>query len=126
VKTFRGWLVLVVLAGISAGCASTQPPPTVDISGKWQGTWVSTNQPAGGSGQIEMTVKQTGSKWSGNLLVTGGFNDPSGLTEGFVTGNQVEIAVPAGATGRLTVVGDQMTGQIAGMSGATVTLRRVP
>ena len=125
-KTFRGWLVLAALVGFVSGCASTQPPPTVDISGKWQGTWVSTNQPAGGSGQIEMTVKQTGSKWAGNLLVTGGFNDPSGLTEGFVTGNQVEIAVPAGATGRLTVVGDQMTGQIAGMSGATVTLRRVP
>ena len=124
-KTFRGWLALAALAGIVAGCASTQPPPTIDISGKWQGTWVSTNQPAGGSGQMEMTVTQTGSKWSGNLLVTGGFNDPSGLTEGFVTGNQVEIAVPAGMTGRLTVIGDQMSGQIAGMSGATVTLRRV-
>jgi hypothetical protein len=96
----------------------------VDISGKWQGTWVSTNQPAGGSGQIEMTVTQTGSKYTGNILVTGGRNDPSGLTEGFVTGNQVEIAVPAGMTGRLTVNGDEMSGQIAGMSGAIVKLRR--
>jgi hypothetical protein len=96
----------------------------VDISGKWVGTWVSTNQPAGGSGQIEMNVVQTGSKYTGNLLLTGGFNDPSGLTEGFVTGNQVEITVPAGATGRLTVTGDDMTGQIAGMSGAIVKLRR--
>ena len=124
-KTFRGWMLLAVLVGLVAGCASTQPPPTIDITGKWQGTWISTNQPAGGNGQIEMTVKQTGAKWAGNLLVTGGLNDPSGLTEGFVTGNQVEIAVPAGMTGRLTVVGDQMTGQLAGMSGATITMRRV-
>ena len=71
-----------------------------------------------------MNVVQTGSKYTGNLLLTGGFNDPSGLTEGFVTGNQVEITVPAGATGRLTVTGDDMTGQIAGMSGAIVKLRR--
>jgi len=117
-------LVFVVLLG-SVGCASTQPPPTVDISGKWQGTWISANQPAGGSGQIEMTVKQTGSKYVGNILVTGGFNDPTGLTEGFVTGNQVEIAVPAGATGRLTVNGDEMSGTLGGTSGAIVKMRRV-
>ncbi len=116
-------LVFMALLG-TVGCASTQSAPTVDISGKWQGTWVSTNQPAGGSGQIEMTVTQTGSKYAGNILVTGGRNDPSGLTEGFVTGNQVEIAVPAGMTGRLTVNGDEMAGQIAGMSGAIVKLRR--
>jgi hypothetical protein len=116
-------LLFVILLG-AVGCASTQPAPTVDITGKWVGTWTSTNQPAGGSGQIEMNVVQTGSKYTGNLLLTGGFNDPSGLTEGFVTGNQVEITVPAGATGRLTVSGDDMTGQIAGMSGAIVKLRR--
>jgi hypothetical protein len=116
-------VVFVVLLG-AVGCASTQPGPTVDISGTWQGTWVSANQPAGGSGQIEMTVTQAGSKYTGNILVTGGLNDPSGLTEGFVTGNQVEIAVPAGMTGRLTVNGDEMSGQIAGMSGAIVALRR--
>ena len=115
--------VFIAVLG-SAGCASTQPPPAIDISGKWAGTWVGTNQPAGGSGQIEMTVKQTGSRYNGNILVTGSPNDPTGLTEGFVTGNQVEISVPAGMTGRLTVNGDEMSGSIAGMSGAIVKLRR--
>jgi len=86
-------LLFVILLG-AVGCASTQPASTVDISGKWVGTWISTNKPAGGSGQIEMTVVQTGSKYTGNLLLTGGANDPSGLTEGFVTGNQVEISLP--------------------------------
>ena len=124
-RTVLRLMAVLALVGGVAACASTQPPPTTDITGKWQGTWISTNQPAGGSGQIEMTVTQTGAKWTGNLLVTGGLNDPSGLTEGFVTGNQVEIAVPAGMTGRLTVVGDQMTGQVAGMSGAIINLKRV-
>jgi hypothetical protein len=114
---------MVLLAGV-AGCASTQPPPTIDITGKWQGTWFSTNQPAGGSGQIEMTVMQTGPRFTGNLLVTGSGTDPSGLLEGFVTGNQVEITVPAGATGRLTLNGDELTGKLAGISGWTVTMRR--
>ena len=57
-------------------------------------------------------------------VATGSPSDPSGLTEGFVTGNQVEIAVPAGMTGRLTMNGDQMAGSLAGMSGAKVTLQR--
>ena len=117
-------LMGVALLAVVAGCASTQPPPTIDITGKWQGTWISTNQPAGGSGQIEMTVTQSGSRFSGNLLVTGSGSDPSGLTEGFVTGNQVEITVPAGATGRLTLDGDVLSGKLAGISGWTVTLRR--
>jgi hypothetical protein len=56
--------------------------------------------------------------------VTGAGADPSGLTEGFVTGNQVEITVPAGATGRLTLNGDELTGKLAGISGWTVTMRR--
>ena len=86
-------LLFVILLG-AVGCASTQPASTVDISGKWVGTWISTNKPAAGSGQIEMTVVRTGSKYTGNLLLTGGANNPSGLTEGFVTGNQVEISLP--------------------------------
>jgi len=117
-------LMGVALLAVVAGCASTQPPPTIDITGKWKGTWISTNQPAGGNGQIEMTVTQTGSRFSGNLLVTGSGSDPSGLTEGFVTGNQVEITVPAGATGRLTLDGDVLSGKLAGISGWTVTMRR--
>jgi len=95
----------------------------VDVSGKWQGTWVALVASQGG-GQIELDIKQTGGKYSGSILITGAPNDPSGLTEGFVSANQVQIAVPAGATGFLTVNGDEMSGSIAGMNGAKVTLRR--
>ena len=109
-----------------AGCAGSmqQAPPTVDVSGKWQGDWVARQQTQGG-GQIQLDIKQTGAKYSGNLLITGAPNDPSGLTEGYVTGNRVEITLPAGATGYLTVNGDEMSGLIAGMDGAKVTLKRV-
>ena len=117
-------LIGVALLASAGGCASTQPPPTIDITGKWQGTWISANQPAGGNGQIEMTVTQTGSRFAGNILVTGSGSDPSGLTEGFVTGNQVEISVPEGLTGRLTLKGDELTGRLAGISGYIVTLHR--
>jgi hypothetical protein len=116
------WLVVGVALLGQAGCATTQAPPTVDISGKWQGDWVGL-VPGEGAGQIQMDIKQTGSRYSGTLLVTGKSNDPSGLTEGYVTGNQVEITLPAGMTGTLTVKGDEMSGTVAGISGEKITLR---
>jgi hypothetical protein len=126
-----GWLLIGLMMIGLAGCAggggsssTQQAPPTVDITGEWQGNWVARQQTQGG-GQIEMDIKQTGAKYTGNLLITGAPNDPSGLTEGYVTGNRVEISVPAGATGSLTVNGDEMSGLIAGMDGAKVNLKRV-
>ena len=117
------WLVVGVALLGQAGCATTQAPPTVDVSGKWQGNWVGLVQ-GEGAGQIQMDIKQTGNRYSGTLLVTGKSNDPSGLTEGYVTGNQVEITLPAGITGTLTVKGDEMSGIVAGISGEKITLRR--
>ena len=123
-----GLLVVALMVLGLAGCAGSgsmqQAPPTVDVTGKWQGDWVARQQNQGG-GQIQMDIKQTGAKYTGNLLITGTGTDPSGLTEGYVTGNRVEITVPAGATGYLTVNGDEMSGLIAGMDGAKVTLKRV-
>jgi len=123
-----GLLVVALMVLGLAGCAGSgsmqQAPPSVDVSGKWQGNWVARQQGQGG-GQIELNIKQTGSKYTGNLLITGAGNDPSGLTEGYVTANRVEITLPAGATGYLTVNGDEMSGLIAGMDGAKVNLKRV-
>jgi hypothetical protein len=116
-------LMMMGLAGCASG-STQQAPPTVDVTGKWQGNWVARQQTQGG-GQIQLDIKQTGAKYTGNLLITGAGNDPSGLTEGYVTGNRVEISVPAGATGYLTVNGDEMSGLLAGMDGARVTLKRV-
>ena len=56
-------LVLVVLAavGCAGGAGSATMAPTVDVTGKWSGTWVGSGSV--GSGMIEMTLKQTGSKY---------------------------------------------------------------
>ena len=117
-------VVLVVLA--AAGCAGVGPAtlaPTVDVTGKWVGTWVALNQTQG-SGSIEMTVKQTGSEYSGNLLITGTATDPSGFTRGIVSGNELRVMQPTSVTGSLTVQGDSMAGIIAGVVAANVSLKR--
>jgi hypothetical protein len=117
-------LGLAVLA--AAGCSSFGPAttaPTVDITGKWTGTWVATN-PSLGSGTIEMTLKQTGSEYTGNLLVTGTRTDPSGHTQGVVSGNNVRVMQPTNLTGSLTAQGDTMSGLLDGVVAANVNLKR--
>ena len=119
--------IMAVCVGlVAAGCAGFGPTttaPTVDITGKWVGTWVATN-PGLGSGQIEMTLKQTGSQYSGNLLVTGTRTDPSGFTQGVVSGNEVRVMQPSNLTGSLTATADSMTGILDGVVAANVTLKR--
>ena len=119
---------LAVLAG--AGCAGGPSASTggsasasADISGKWQGTWVYQNQNFG-SGQIVMTLTQTGSKASGNLLVTGTPVERSGSVSVVVSGNEVHLIYPTGITGYLTVSGDEMKGELDGVNPANVVLRR--
>ena len=111
-------LALVVLA--AAGCAGEIGPPTVDITGRWVGRWVAldhlgpsvaaTGAPKR-SGTIEMTLTQTGSQYSGNLLVTGP-PTPSGPTQGVVSSDQVRVLQPTILTGSLTVQGDTMSGHL--------------
>jgi hypothetical protein len=117
-------LVLVVLAavGCAGGAGSATMAPTVDVTGKWSGTWVGSGSV--GSGMIEMTLKQTGSQYTGNLVVTGSLTDPSGFTQGVVSGNQVRIVLPSNLTGTLTAQGDSMTGDVQGAISAKVTLKR--
>jgi hypothetical protein len=116
-------LVLVGAAGCAGGIGPATVAPTVDISGKWVGTWVATN-PALGSGSMQMTVKQTGSDYSGTLLVTGTATDPSGPTQGIVSGNQVQVIRPTNLTGSLRAQGDTMSGNLQGVVDANVTLNR--
>ena len=119
--------IMIALAALgTAGCAGGGPataPPTVDATGRWVGSWVATN-PALGRGTIEMTLKQIGSQYSGSLLATGTRTDPSGPTQGIVSGNEVRMMQPSGMTGSLTVQGDSMFGTVHGVVDANVTLRR--
>ena len=127
-KKLRG-IAVVLVAFAVAGCAGASGvgpatvAPTVDITGKWVGTWVATN-PALGSGAIEMTLKQAESQYTGNLTITGTMTDPSGFTQGVVSGNEVRVLQPTSLTGRLTVQGDKMSGLLQGVVAANVTLTR--
>ena len=113
---------LVALGG--AGCASAPSTQAgADLSGKWQGTWAFKNASLGG-GQITMTLSQTGSKATGNMVVTGTPVDRSGSVTMMLSGNDVYLVYPTGMTGYLTVSGDDMKGQLDGMNPGNVVLKR--
>ena len=125
-KALSGILIGLVTLAVG-GCAGSAGPstaaPTVDITGKWAGTWAATTASLGG-GSIEMTVTQTGSQYAGTLLVTGAPTDPSGPTAGIVSGNEVRVQRPSNVTGSLTVQGDTMKGNLQGVIDANATLTR--
>ena len=113
--------LLAAFAGtIGAGASRAQ---TGDVSGKWQGTWVYQNSSLG-SGQIVMTLTQSGAKATGNMVVTGTPVPRSGSVTLLLQGNDVYFVYPTGATGYLTLSGDEMKGQIDGMNPANVILKR--
>ena len=123
----RAMIAVVMLA--ATGCAgggemaTATGAPTVNITGKWAGTWVATN-PSLGNGVIEMTVTQTGSQYSGELLMTGTRPDPTGPTGGVVSGNAVRFTRPPGLSGSLTVQGDTMKGLLEASIAVNATLTR--
>ena len=114
-------LALAVLA--AAGCAGQIRPSTVDVTGRWVGRWVAVNYDGPSvaatpgarkrSGTIEMTLTQTGSQYSGNLLVTGDPTTSGQPIQGVVSGNQVRVLQPTILAGSLTVQGDTMSGDLA-------------
>jgi hypothetical protein len=115
-----------LFALVISGCASTEAPstaPTVDVTGSWAGQWAYTNASLGG-GQLELTLKQIGGKVSGNATISGTPVDRNGPVEGLVDGNQLRIVYPSSVTGRLTVQGDTITGQLDGLNPANVTLKK--
>jgi hypothetical protein len=121
-RRMRG-LVAAVSVLVSAGCASTPlAPPSVNVTGKWQGTW-QFEQVSMGSGQIVMDLKQVGAQLTGDVLVTGpAMNRPTTI-QATVTGNDIKLEgrIP----GTLTVTGDQMSGVVYGVLEANLTLRRL-
>jgi hypothetical protein len=113
---------LVVLGtAVFAGAPSAQTKP--NLNGKWAGTWAY-QQATLGSGQIEMTLTQKGTKATGNMVVTGAPVDRSGAVNLMISGNDVYLIYPTGFTGYLKISGDEMKGQIDGMNPANVVLKR--
>ena len=114
---------LVALGGASCASGPASAPAGVDVTGKWQGAWQFQNASLGG-GQVTMTLTQSGSKASGNMVVTGAPVDRTGAVSALVTGNELYFVYPTGITGYLTISGDEMKGQLDGMNPGNVTLRR--
>jgi hypothetical protein len=116
-------LVAVLTMLASAGCAGTtvMAPPTVNVTGKWLGTWMFDPVSLGG-GQVVMDLNQVGAAVTGNLLVTGpSVNRPTTI-EAVVSGDKVILKgrIP----GTLTVTGDQMSGTADGVVPAIISAQR--
>jgi len=129
----RLMLLGLILLGV-ASCASgpkTDPAlmaseaPTVNVTGTWAGNWVYSPESAG-SGQIKMTMQQTGSKVTGNVEVTGTQMPRSGPIHALVSGNHLQLLYPTGVTGYLTVEGDTISGELGGLTPANVKMKKVP
>ena len=113
---------LIVVIGGCAGTGTPAAPPSVNVTGKWAGTW-SFRNPAMGGGQVTMDLKQDGAKVTGPMSVTGPTSSEPTNFSGTVTGNTITLA-DAHGSGTLTVKGDEMTGMVYGIMPATVTLKR--
>lgn len=116
-------LVAVMVMLASAGCAGTpiMAPPSVNVTGKWLGTWMFDPVSLGG-GQVVMDLKQVGASVTGTLLVTGpSINRPTTI-EAVVSGDR--MILKGRIPGTLTVSGEQMSGTADGVVSATITAQR--
>jgi hypothetical protein len=119
------WFLVAVVVIASAGCASaptaSTAPPSVNVTGKWQGTWAFEQVSLGG-GQIVMDLQQTGAQVTGNVTVTGpAVNRPTTI-QAVVSGS--DMMLQGRIPGTLTVSGDKMTGVVYGVVEANVTMQR--
>jgi len=94
------------------------------VTGSWAGQWAYEQATLGG-GQIELQLTQKGANVQGNMDISGSPRVVSGAFSGVVQGNQLRILDPTSITGRLTVQGDTMSGEIDGVSPARMSLKRV-
>ena len=113
---------LMVVIGGCAGASTPSEPPSVNVTGKWVGTW-SYQNPTMGGGPLTMDLKQDGAKVTGPMIVGGPTPaDPTNFS-GTVSGNSIVLSSAHGS-GTLTVKGEEMTGRVYGIMPATVSLKR--
>ena len=113
--------LMVAISGCASGGTSSEPP-SVNVTGKWQGTWSYRNQAMGG-GQVMMDLKQDGARVTGPMSVTGPTSSEPTNFAATVSGSSLVIDAAHGS-GTLMVKGDEMTGTVFGIMPATVRLTR--
>jgi len=120
-------LLIVGMALLVSACATAPeippvPPPLVNITGNWAGTWW-TFDGEGGSGRLSGTLFQRGAMVSGEFVVAGRAVNTT-YVSGNVVGNEFQVTTPA--PGSLLVKGDEMTGIVYGLAESRITLKRQP
>ena len=117
-------LVVVAAAGCAGGGGSATMAPTVDVTGKWAGTFTGSASGVGLSqGTVVLTLMQTGSQVTGDLVVKDHPWVASGPFQGTVSENMLRIVQP-NLSGTLTVQGDRMDGNVHGGMSNIVHLQR--
>ena len=120
-----GWLAMGFLAVVVAGCARPdwieQTLVTVDVTGVWRGTYLR----VGGSGNLELTLQQSGPKVTGRATSAGQFIGAiNGAIEGTVSGDTLRFRDSRGRViGEAQVNGDEMTGSATTQYGPGVTIQ---
>ena len=112
---------LMVAIGGCAGASMTEPP-SVNVTGKWAGTW-SFRNPSLGGGQVTMDLKQDGSRVTGPMSVSGPTSSEPTNFAGTVSGSTIVLDAAHGS-GTFMVKGDEMTGTVFGIMQASVRLTR--
>jgi hypothetical protein len=108
---------------VASACATTPAaPPSVNVTGKWAGTWTYEN-PSLGYGILIGSFQQDGSKLNGNFDVTGPvINHAANNIIGSVSGDTIRLSEPT--TGTLTVNGNEITGWVNGLDPVKLTLKK--
>jgi len=116
----------VMMLGLACATApSAPPPPSVDVSGTWEGSWEALERSAGGGG-IRGVFRQDGATLYGNFEIQTQGPNPISRTyvSGVVRANEIQLLAPN--EGLLVVDGNEMSGNIQGIMAARVKLRRQP
>jgi hypothetical protein len=112
--------VLVFGCGTAPSTPAAKSPPSVDVTGKWLGTYA-TNV---GTMPVELTLQQTNADVTGNAYVAGDSWTTStykGDIRGSVSGNTFTYTYPGGG-GEVTVSAGDMRGMTDG--GKALLLKR--
>ena len=113
-------LVVLATSGCATGPART---PSVDVTGRWKGTW----SYSGGSGGIWLDLRQEGTKVSGELRMTGTALQRNGPVEGSVAGNELTFArveTVDDVRGELSVSADTIQGFVVTSVKLQIAMRR--
>jgi len=107
------WMLVMLLAaaGFSACGDDEHEPPTVNVTGSWTGSWLSTT---GMGGDVAATLTQTGADVEGTMTIDGSPCFSVGNVSGTVSGNRISTGAFFSGDLRVnfdgTVVGEGISG----------------